>query len=94
MSTGPGHSNFTSVVAICRSALAAGVHVYLYCIDEGVRCVGTPEIQGLKQAGTNLFACAYGAHNRHIPVDDKAVYSGLTIVSDLVSGTDRFLAFN
>ena len=29
-----------------------------------------------------------------IAVGDKAVFAGLTVVSDLIAGTDRFVSFN
>ncbi|HSI85634.1 MAG: DsrE family protein [Candidatus Methylacidiphilales bacterium] len=93
LATSPQNSNFEPVVALLNTALDEGVVVYLYCIDDGVRCAATPEFQKLKERGTKLFACAYGAHRRHIPVDDTAAFSGLTIVSDLIANTDKFLAF-
>ena len=39
-------------------------------------------------------ACAYGAQQRGLPIDDRAAYAGLTVVSDLMSATDRFVSFN
>lgn len=93
LTTPPEHVNFARVVSLIRAALQQKISVYLYCIDNGVSCVNTPEIQSLKNSGIHLFGCAYGAHHRNIPVDDKAAYSGLTIVADMVAGTDRFLTF-
>lgn len=79
---------------LAAAALVEGVDVYLYCIDEAVRGVGEGRVQALKQGGVKLFACAYGAHRRGIPVGDQAVFAGLTVVNDLVVGTDRFVSFN
>jgi DsrE/DsrF-like family len=93
LGTSPAHANFKPVIALLGSALDAGVLVYLYCIDDGVLCVHTPEIQKLKQAGVNLFGCAYGAHRRNLSVDEAAAWSGLTVVADIIGGTDRFIAF-
>jgi hypothetical protein len=28
-----------------------------------------------------------------VPLDDRATFGGLTVVSDLVAGTDRFISF-
>lgn len=94
LSTPPQHANFVPAVAVLRAALDKGVAVYLYCIDEGVHCVATPEIQELKGRGVHLFGCAYGAHKHGVTVDDSAAFSGLTIVSDIIGNTDRFVSFN
>src|SRR5260370_511274 len=80
-------------VGLIGAALDAGVRVYLYCIDEGVKAVATPEIQALKTRGVHLFGCAYGAGNRKIALDDAAAWSGLTVLADVVGSTDRFLSF-
>ncbi|MFM7102117.1 MAG: hypothetical protein ACKO3N_13210, partial [Verrucomicrobiota bacterium] len=76
------------------AALAAGLDVYLYCVDDAVAGVGDPGLQALRPRGLKLYACAYGAHRRDLPVDDRATYAGLTVVSDLVAATDRFISFN
>jgi hypothetical protein len=76
-----------------NSALEAGVRVYLYCIDEGVRSVSTPEVQALKERGVHLFGCAYGAGHRKIAIDESAAWSGLTVLADVVGSTDRFVSF-
>lgn len=93
LTTAPAHSNFRPAVALMNGALDAGVRVYLYCIDEGVRAVTTPEVQALKARGVSLFGCAYGAHKRHIAVDDSAAWSGLTVLADVVGSTDKFVSF-
>ena len=89
--TEPG---FRHGVRLAGAALAQGVDVYLYCIDDGVTGVRDPELQSLRATGLKLYACAYGAHQRGLPVDDTAAYAGLTIVSDLIASTDRFVSFN
>ncbi len=93
LTTAPAHLNFRPAVALMNGALDAGARVYLYCIDEGVRAVTAPEIKALKARGISLFACAYGAHKRHIPVDDSAAWSGLTVLADVVGSTDKFVSF-
>jgi hypothetical protein len=93
LSVAPTHASFRPAVALMDSALAAGVRVYLYCIDEGVRAVATREIQGLKERGVNLFGCAYGAGHRKIAIDEAAAWSGLTVLADVVGSTDKFVAF-
>lgn len=94
LSTRPELPSFRHGVRLAGAALAAGVDVYLYCIDDGVAGVRDAELQSLKASGLKLYACAYGAQRRRIPVDDAAAFAGLTVVNDLVAGTDRFVAFN
>jgi len=71
-----------------------GVHVYLYCIDEAVLGVADSHLQQLKANGLNLYACAYGAHKRNLALTDQATFAGLTVVNDIIAGTDRFVCFN
>jgi hypothetical protein len=93
LSVTPAHPNFRSAVALMNAALDAGVRVYLYCIDEGVRCVAAPEIQAIKARGASLFGCAYGAGHRKLAIDDSAAWSGLTVLADVVGSTDKFVSF-
>ncbi len=53
-----------------------------------------PGLQRLKTNGLKLFACAYGAQRRSIPQGEQATFGGLTIVSDLIAATDRFVSLN
>lgn len=94
LSTSPDHPNFQHGIRLAEAALRRGLHVYIYCIDEAVLGLDHPELQSLKDRGMNLFACAYGAHNHGVPVSEQATFSGLTVVSDLIASTDRFVALN
>ncbi len=94
LSTQPSQTPFRHGVRLAETALASGVDVYLYCIDDAVSGVSDPELQGLKSRGLKLYACAYGAQRRNIPLTDHAVFAGLTIVSDIIASTDRFVSFN
>jgi len=94
ISARPESGSFTHGLRFAGAALEAGCDVYLYCIDDAVPGVARAEVQDLKARGLKLYACAYGAHRREVPVDDRAAFAGLTVVSDLVAGTDRFVAFN
>jgi sulfur relay (sulfurtransferase) complex TusBCD TusD component (DsrE family) len=93
LTTPPAHANFRSAVALMNAALDAGVRVYLYCIDEGVRAVASPEIQAIKARGASLFGCAYGAGHRKLAIDESAAWSGLTVLADVVGSTDKFVSF-
>lgn len=94
LSCPPTHPNFKHALALARAALRRGLQVYLYCIDEAVTGIAGAAVQGLKKDGMVLYGCAFSARTRNIPIDDRAAYSGLTVVSDLMAATDRFLAFN
>ncbi|MDB6030661.1 MAG: uncharacterized protein JWM16_999 [Verrucomicrobiales bacterium] len=94
LSVAPNHPNFQHGLRLAEAAVRRGVHVYLYCIDEAVRGLEDPQLQELKTQGVNLFACAYGAQNRGVAISDLAAFSGLTVVSDLLASTDRFIALN
>ena len=94
ISASPQAPNFARGLKLAETALAQGVDVYLYCIDEAVPGVEQPAVQVLRERGLKLYACAYGAHKRNYPLNDKAVFAGLTVVNDLVAGTDRFVSFN
>jgi len=93
LSTAPEHPNFRPALALMNAALDAGARVYLYCIDNGVRAVTTPEIQALKGRGASLFGCAYGAGHRKLAIDESAAWSGLTVLADVVGSTDKFVSF-
>jgi sulfur relay (sulfurtransferase) complex TusBCD TusD component (DsrE family) len=90
----PDRPNFAHAIALADAALGKGLLVYIYCIDEAVRGVADARLQALKNRGVNLFACAYSAQQRQIPVTDDAAFAGLTVVSDLIAASDRFVSFN
>ncbi|MEP6662874.1 MAG: DsrE family protein [Verrucomicrobiota bacterium] len=94
ISSRPDSPKFQQGLRLAESALNEGVDVYLYCIDDAVPGIENPHLQQLKERGLKLYACAYGAHRRNLALNDKATFAGLTIVSDLIAGTDRFLSFN
>jgi sulfur relay (sulfurtransferase) complex TusBCD TusD component (DsrE family) len=94
LSTRPETESFNHGLKVAEAALKLGVDVYLYCIDDAVWGVGDSRLQALKAQGLKLYACAYGANRRGIPLSDLAAFAGLTVVSDLMASTDRFLSFN
>lgn len=94
ISTQPNQPNFERGLKLAEAALAAGVIVYLYCIDEAVAGVCDPRLQALKARGLHLYACAFGAQRREQPLNDLATFAGLSVVNELVAATDRFVSFN
>jgi sulfur relay (sulfurtransferase) complex TusBCD TusD component (DsrE family) len=94
LSTRPETANFRHGLRLAEAALHEQVTVYLYCIDDAVCGVADPQLQALKARGLHLFACAYGARRRDLPLTERATFAGLSVVSDLIAGTDRFVSFN
>ncbi|MGH7356210.1 MAG: DsrE family protein [Candidatus Rokuibacteriota bacterium] len=96
LSTGPEHANLPAAVSLSEAALARGADLYLYLIDDGVRVLDDPRIRALPGRGARLFVCAYGCQKRRIPLDDTAgvTYCGLVVLTDILNGTDRFVALN
>jgi sulfur relay (sulfurtransferase) complex TusBCD TusD component (DsrE family) len=95
LSTGPGNTNLDTAVGLAGAALKSGAEVYLYLIDEGVLAVDEPRFDSLRASGLKLYACAYGAQQHGVPrKEEKAIYCGLVVLSNIVSVCDRFIALN
>jgi sulfur relay (sulfurtransferase) complex TusBCD TusD component (DsrE family) len=96
LSTGPDHANLETAVGLADAALGRGADLYLYLIDDGVRALDDPRIAALPDRGARLFVCAYGCQKRRIPLrdSDSVTYCGLVVLTDLINGTDRFIALN
>ena len=96
LSTGLEHANLETAVGLARAALDRGAELYLYLIDDGVRALDDPRIHALPARGARLFVCAYGCQKRRIPLkdSDRVTYCGLVVLTDLINGTDRFVALN
>ena len=95
LSTGPEHeANLATARGLADAALVRGASVYLYLIDEGVRALA--DVRPLADRGAKLFVCAYGCQKRRIPLEeaDAVTYCGLVVLTDLINGTDRFIALN
>ena len=94
VSTAPDHTNLETALGLSRAALDRGGDVYLYLIDDAVAAVEDPRVQTLAGRGLKLFVCAYGCQKRRLPLSDKATNCGLVVLTDLINGTERFLALN
>ncbi len=86
----PEHSGFTRVIDRLRQEHAIGRRLYLYCIDDGILAIRHPELQRLRDRGASLFACAYAAQKRGLPIDDSAIFAGLGMLADIILATDVF----
>lgn len=96
LSTGPEHRNLDTALGLARAALDRGVDLYIYVIDDGVRALSDVRLRALPGRGAKLFVCAYGCQKRRIPLEDSAeiTYCGLVVLTDIINGTDRFVALN
>src|SRR5262245_51580239 len=96
LSTGPEHGNLETAVGLADAALADSAQLYLYLIDDGVRALEDPRIGSLPDRGAKVFVCAYGCQKRGLPLRDadRVTYCGLVVLTDLINGTDRFVALN
>ena len=89
-------SNSQAVFHLCQEALQAGLDVYLYLIDQGVQSLRDERYLTLSQSGVKFFACAYGCERHQISTDNlppTVSLSGLVVLSHIINGCDRFLAF-
>jgi sulfur relay (sulfurtransferase) complex TusBCD TusD component (DsrE family) len=96
LSTPPSHPSVETVVQLAQAALRRGVDVYLYLIDEGVKTVVDQRYLGLIEAGVKMSVCAYGCQQHGVlttTVDSRISLSGLVVLSRIIDGCDRFLAF-
>lgn len=96
LSTPPSHPSVGTVAQLTHAALRQGVEVYLYLVDEGVKTVVNQHYLGLIDAGAKMSVCAYGCQQHGVPtatVDSRVSLSGLVVLSGIIDGCDRFLAF-
>ena len=96
LSTPPEHPSVETVFRVVQAAVSRGVDVYLYLIDEGVKSVVDVRYLRLLDAGVKLSVCAYGCQQHGVPtatIDSRASLSGLVVLSGIIDGCDRFLAF-
>jgi sulfur relay (sulfurtransferase) complex TusBCD TusD component (DsrE family) len=96
LSTPPSHPSVETVVQLAQAALRRGVEVYLYLIDEGVKTAVDQRYLGLIDAGVKMSVCAYGCQRHGVittTVDSRVSLSGLFVLSGIIDGCDRFLAF-
>lgn len=97
LSTPPSHPNVATVTRLCEEGLRSSVDVYLYLIDEGVKNLHDERLLRLSDEGAKLFVCAYGCQQHRVPtagLKEGIQLCGLVILSNMINGCDRFVAFN
>ena len=96
LSLPPSDRKSPVVVGLAEEAVRAGHEVYLYLIDEGVKNMASREYDNLAQSGVNIFVCAYGCQQHHVPTDHfnpRVSLCGLVVLSGLIDACDPFLSF-
>jgi sulfur relay (sulfurtransferase) complex TusBCD TusD component (DsrE family) len=93
LAAGPDHPGFNHGVQLAQAAVRQGIRVYLYCIDEGILGLSSAGVEDLRSSGVQVYGCAYAAERRGLPWQRDIVYGGLALLSDLMAGSDRFVAF-
>jgi sulfur relay (sulfurtransferase) complex TusBCD TusD component (DsrE family) len=96
LSTPPSHPSVETVVQLAQAALRKGVDVYLYLIDEGVKTAVDQRYVRLVDGGVKMSVCAYGCQQHGVlttTIDSRVSLSGLVVLSGIIDGCDRFLAF-
>src|SRR4029077_304427 len=96
LSTPPTHPSVETVVQLAQAASRKGVDVYLYLIDEGVKTAVDQRYLGVIDAGVKMSVCAYGCQQHGVlttTIDSRVSLSGLVVLSGIIDGCDRFLAF-
>ena len=96
LSTAPSDQGIETVVRLAEAAVRQGVEVYLYLIDEGVKSFTDTRFSRLLDGGVRMSVCAYGCQQHGVStqhVDSRVSLSGLVVLSGIIDGCDRFLAF-
>lgn len=96
LSTPPSHPSVETVTQLTSEALTQGIDMYVYFIDEGVKNLRDPRYHELVGRGMKLFVCAYGCQQHGVStdhLDQRISLCGLVVLSNIVNGCDRFLAF-
>ena len=62
--------------------------------DDAVDAVDDDRLLALADRGLKLFVCAYGCQKRRRPLSERATNCGLVALTDVINGTDRFIALN
>ena len=96
LSTAPSHPSVETAVKLAEAALRQRVDVYVYLIDEGVKSMKDLQFTRLLDSGVKMSVCAYGCQQHGVPtrdMDSRVSLSGLVVLSGIIDGCDRFLAF-
>ncbi len=97
LSTPPTNPSVTTTAQLCGEAQQTETDVYLYLIDEGVKNLNDSRFHDLARRGVKFFVCAYGCQKHGISTEGlppEITLCGLVVLSNMINGCDRFIAFN
>ncbi len=93
LSTHPDKNDGPRVRHLAETAMANSDEVYLYLLDEGAGFLKEDWIHHLVDRGATVYTCAYAAQNRRLSDPGKTTFCGLVVLTQVMEGCDRFLAF-
>ena len=95
LSTSPEHENTHSVCRLAEAALACGHEVHIFIMCDGVHNAFVPGFQALVDKGARIVLCSHNLAERQRPKIEGTIVCGSQYDhAQLVSGVDRYLAFN
>lgn len=94
LSTAPSTPGFRCGLDAAEQGVDGGARVFIYCLDDAVSGLADDRLQSLRGRGAVVYACAYGAQRRGIPMNNLAVFGGLGLLGDLLAATDEFVDGN
>lgn len=94
LAAGNGSPGQLHALSIAHDALRNHQRVFLYLFDDAILLAGSAELNSLLSAGAIVYGCALAAQNRQIAMeDDRIIFCGLSMFSDILAGTDRLISF-
>jgi hypothetical protein len=94
ISVPPEHPQFRAGLDWLEKGCRENAQAYAYFLHEAVRGLPDEPVQALRKKGVHIFGCAYAAQKFGLPLTDIAIFSGLTVLGDLVRGADVFVSFD
>jgi sulfur relay (sulfurtransferase) complex TusBCD TusD component (DsrE family) len=95
LSTSPEHQNTQTVIRLAEAAMRRGIDVSIFIMCDGVHNAFVPTFAALVDQGARLVLCSHNLGERHRPKLEGTIVCGSQYDhAQLVSGVDRYLAFN
>ena len=95
LSTSPEHENTQTVIKLAEAAMRRGIEVSVFIMCDGVHNAFLPAFTALAEHGARLVLCSHNLGERQRPKIEGAIVCGSQYDhAQLVSGVDRYLAFN
>ena len=89
----PTSASWKHVEGLTLAGLERKVTVFLYFVGPATEHLENPLWADLSAKGVRVYAFGRSVRERRLDVADWVVLSGLSMLSDIVTKTDRFLSF-